>query len=295
MRADLRLFRYAVAVADEAGFGRAAAKLGISQPPLSQRIGELEASLGVKLFDRGPAGTTPTAAGAAFLERARVALREADRAMELARSAARGEVGELALGVAGGAMFSILPGMLRGFRARYPEVGLSILNLSPDEQMAQLADGRIDAGFTRLAPCPPSVILELAHTEPYMVALSSSSPHGADTGSIDLADLADDMFVLFPRQGSGFHMEVLALCMAAGFSPRIAQEIAPMHAVVGLVGAGLGIAVVPDSACVLAFPGVVYRPLRGLERASKLYLASHRERRSPGCATFIRFAKEYLA
>lgn len=293
MRADLRLFRYAVAVADEAGFARAASRLGISQPPLSQRIAELESSLGVKLFDRRPFGAVPTSVGKIFLEQARVALREADRAMDMARGAAAGDLGELKLTLAGGAMFSFLPKLLRDFCAFYPRVTLSIRNLPPDEQILRIAEGAVDVGFTRIAPCPPSVSLELLHSEAYLVALPSGHRFSS-RGSIKLGDLSTEPFVMFHKEGSGFHLEVVALCLTAGFSPRVAQEIAPMHAIVSLVGAGLGIAVVPDSAHVLAFPGVIYKPLRGLERASRLYLASHSDARSAVCNSFINFAHKHF-
>lgn len=295
MRPDLRLFRYAVAVADEAGFGRAAAKLGMSQPPLSQRIAELETSLGIRLFDRSAAGAVPTAAGLVFLDQARIALCEAERAIEMATLAKRGAVGKLTLAVAGGAMFSFLPGLLGAYRARHPEIGLTILNLlSPDEQIAQIADGRIDAGLTRIAPVPAVVSLMLVHSEPFVLALPACRCP-SETADVDLRDFAQDPFILFPHQGSGFHQEVVSLCLAAGFAPRIAQEIAPMHAVIGLVGAGMGLAVVPASAAVLAFPGVVYRTLREPVFESRLYLATHRQRQSDVCVAFLRFAMEYLA
>ena len=290
MHADLCLFRYAVAVANEGGFTSAAARLGISHPPLSQRIAELEASLGVKLFDRLPSGTVPTTIGTAFLEQALFALREADWALEIAHAAATGMSGRLKVATAGGAMFSFLPMLLRDFLVKYPGIALTIQNLTPDDQIAHIAEGAVDVGFTRISPCSPSVTLKLVLAEPYLVALPSKH-HFASRKSLRLKDLSSELFVMLRPEGrAGFHHEVLALCEAAGFASSIAQEIATMDVVVSLVDAELNIALVPDPSRVLAFPGVVCKPLRGLEHPSRLYLAMRNDRRTPVCNSFIDFA-----
>ena len=290
MHADLCLFRYAVAVANEGGFTSAAARLGISHPPLSQRIAELEASLGVKLFDRLPSGTVPTTIGTAFLEQALFALREADWALEIAHAAATGMSGRLKVATAGGAMFSFLPMLLRDFLVKYPGIALTIQNLTPDDQIAHIAEGAVDVGFTRISPCSPSVTLKLVLAEPYLVALPSKH-HFASRKSLRLKDLSSELFVMLRPEGrAGFHHEVLVLREAAGFAPRIAQEIATMDVIVSLVDAELGIAEVSDPSRVLAFPGVVCKPLRGLEHPSRLYLAMRNDRRTPVCNSFIDFA-----
>ena len=290
MHADLCLFRYAVAVANEGGFTSAAARLGISHPPLSQRIAELEASLGVKLFDRLPSGTVPTTIGTAFLEQTLFALREADWALEIAHAAATGMSGRLKVATAGGAMFSFLPMLLRDFLVKYPGIALTIQNLTPDDQIAHIAEGAVDVGFTRISPCSPSVTLKLVLAEPYLVALPSKH-HFASRKSLRLKDLSSELFVMLRPEGrAGFHHEVLVLREAAGFAPRIAQEIATMDVIVSLVDAELGIAEVSDPSRVLAFPGVVCKPLRGLEHPSRLYLAMRNDRRTPVCNSFIDFA-----
>jgi DNA-binding transcriptional LysR family regulator len=294
MPPDLRLFRYAVAVAEERGFGRAAQRLRIAQPPLSQQIRRLEGALGIVLFERGAGGAVPTPAGKVFVERARVALREAEGAVEAARRAVRGEIGTLTLGLAGGTMFSFLPVLLRDFRAAFPSIALDLRNLTPDEQMTLLASGGIDLGFTRRAPAQPGIALELAHAEPFMAALPARHLL-TRRRSLVLADLAQEPFVLFPRaQGSGFHAEVAGLCLAANFAPHVVQEIAPMHAVIGLVGAGLGVSVVPASVRALKLAGVVFRPLRGLEGASQIFLAKRATVPSPAATSFIEFARARL-
>ncbi len=263
---------------------------GRAQPSLSQRIAELEASLSVKLFDRLPSGTVPTTIGTAFLEQARIALREADWALEIAHAAVTGMAGRLKVATASGAMFSLLPMLLRDFRAKYPGIALTIQNLTPDDQIAHIAEGAVDVGFTRISPCSPSLTLKLVLAEPYLVALPSKH-HFASRKSLRLKDLSSELFVMLRPEGrAGFHHEVLVLCEAAGFAPRIAQEIATMDMIVSLVDAELGIAVVSDPSRVLAFPGAVCKPLRGLKHPSRLYLAMRNDRRTPVCNSFIDFA-----
>jgi DNA-binding transcriptional LysR family regulator len=288
MEPSLRLFRYALAVADEGGFTRAAERLGIAQPPLSQQIARLESELGFRIFRRGRGGTAPTAPGAVFLARARIALFQADDAIVRARRAAQGEIGLLTLGLSGGAMFSFLPRLLRDFRAAQPSIALDLLNVPADEQVARLAAGTLDAGFMLKATAPREVVFERVHVEGYVAALPASHAL-ARRKRLRLAQLAAEPFVLFPAEGSGFHAEVLALCRAAGFVPRVAQLIAPMHAVVGLVGAGLGVSVVPESVRAVSMRDVRYLPLHGLERASERFLAFRRTDRSPAADRFIDF------
>ena len=244
----------------------------------------------MKLFDRLPSGTVPTTIGTAFLEQARIALREADWALEIAHAAVTGMAGRLKVATASGAMFSLLPMLLRDFRAKYPGIALTIQNLTPDDQIAHIAEGAVDVGFTRISPCSPSVTLKLVLAEPYLVALPSKH-HFASRKSLRLKDLSSELFVMLRPEGSaGFHHEVLALCEAAGFASSIAQAIATMDVVVSLVDAELGIAEVSDPSRVLAFPGVVCKPLRGLEHPSRLYLAMRNDRRTPVCNSFIDFA-----
>ena len=244
----------------------------------------------MKLFDRLPSGTVPTTIGTAFLEQARIALREADWALEIAHAAVTGMAGRLKVATASGAMFSLLPMLLRDFRAKYPGIALTIQNLTPDDQIAHIAEGAVDVGFTRISPCSPSVTLKLVLAEPYLVALPSKH-HFASRKSLRLKDLSSELFVMLRPEGrAGFHHEVLVLREAAGFAPRIAQEIATMDVIVSLVDAELGIAEVSDPSRVLAFPGVVCKPLRGLEHPSRLYLAMRNDRRTPVCNSFIDFA-----
>lgn len=293
MAVELRLFRYAVAVADEASFTRAAERLGIAQPPLSQQIRALEGNLGFRLFERGPGGVKLTPAGEAFVKQARVVLHQADEAISRARAASAGRVGKLALGLSGASMFSYLPPLLRDYRRAWPEVELELRNLTPDEQLTMLSEGRLDAGFGRRVAVPTGYSLEPVHAEPFVAALPLT--HGlAKRKVIDLDDLKGDPFVLFPNEGSGFHAEVLALCRGAGFVPEVVQTIAPMHAVIGLVGAGLGVSVVPASVRALAFNDVRYVTLRGLSNASEQFLVYDPKRMSAVASRFVEFTRKHV-
>lgn len=293
MPIELRLFRYAVTVADEGSFTRAAERLGIAQPPLSQQIAALEARLGFRLFVRGPGGVVPTAAGRVFVDRARITIEHANDAVDRARLAAEGRTGTLALGLSGASMFSFLPPLLRDYRRGWPGVALHLRNLGIDEQLALLAEGRLDGGFTREIVVPDGFALERVHAEPFVAALPVTH-RLARRASIALEELARDEFVLFPDVGSGFHAEVVALCRAAGFVPAVVQTLAPMHAVVGLVGAGLGVSIVPASVKVLAFADVRYVRLRGTARESEQYLAYDPSSMSPVARGFVDFVRERL-
>lgn len=294
MQADLRLFRYALAVADERSFTRAAARLGIAQPPLSQQIHRLERELGFSVFERARTGVTPTRAGTAFLAGARVAIASSEQAIRDGQSAARGVLGNLAIGLSGGSMFSFLPAVLREYRRERPEVKLDLRNLSADAQLALLAEGRLDVGFTRAVPAKAGLARTVIHVEPFVAALPAAHPL-ARRKTLDLAALAAEPFVLFPDEGSGFHAEVVALCRAAQFVPNTAQTIAPMHALLGLVSAGLGVSVVPASVRIVAFPDVRYVPLRGLTRAARQYLVHAPGRLAPVARDFVDFVRRTVA
>ena len=291
---DLRLFRYALAVADFGGFGAAAQRLGISQPPLSQRIAELEEILGTRLFVRGPKGATVTAAGNVFLANARIAIEQAENALKRGQAAAQGAAGQVTIAVAGGSMFGFLPHLLRDFCAINVDVQVTMRNLSPDQQMEQISDGRMDVGFTRLAPTMAGLLLEKVHREGYVAAIPRRLAKNLKS-PLRLSMLKDFNFVMFQQEGSGFYAEVLALCQGAGFMPRVAQETAPMHAVIGLVAAEFGVAIVPMSTTRLAFKDVLYMPLTGLERASVLYMATRKHGMPAVTQKFVEFSRQYCS
>ncbi len=262
MNVELRHLRYFVAVAEELHFGRAAARLHISQPPLSMQIRALEESLGVQLLLRTQRRVSLTQAGSVFLDEARQILARTESAMLLAMRASRGEVGNLTIGFISTADYNVLPPLLREFRSRAPDVRLTLHESTTDRQLADLVDGRIDVGFVH----PPVEDLRLAYRtiyrEPLLAALPASHPLAHARGKIRLAALADTPFILFPRPlAPSLYDAVVSFCRSAGFSPRIDQEAVQMQTIVSLVSAEIGVALIPASLRHLGRTGVVYKAL----------------------------------
>lgn len=288
---ELRHLRYFVAVAEELHFHRAAERLHISQPPLSQQVRALEAELGVQLLERNRRSVSLTAAGAVFLREAREILASVDAATEAARSVARGEAGRLALGFVGSAMHGALPGVLRAHRRAYPKVQLVLTELPTAGQLEALMAGRIDAGVIRPPVREAGLAFETIATEPFVVALPEDHPL-ASRDEVALAELVEEPFVLLARrEAPGLH-ESLGRAMAdAGGVPAVVQEAREMQTVVGLVAAGLGVSLVPASVGDDAHRGVAYRPVAGVAPTVELALAWRPEDRSPVLAAFLETAR----
>lgn len=269
---ELRHLRYAVAVAEEGHITRAAARLGIQQPPLSHQIRSLEAEIGAPLFRRHPHGVEPTAAGRAFADKARAVLRDVDLAVEAARRASRGQEGQLAIGFTSSAAFHpFVTGVMREMRERAPAITLSLEEASTGELIAAVEADRLDAAFVR-SPSERLEGLTITHLldEEMLVALPDHHPRARkDTRRrIALSALADEPLILYRRPtGPGLYDSIIAACRAAGFSPKVAQEASRMMSTLSLVAAGLGISIVPESMARLETAGVAY--LR-LDRATGL-------------------------
>ncbi|RQS16517.1 LysR substrate-binding domain-containing protein [Burkholderia sp. Bp8998] len=265
---DLRQWRYFVTVADERHFGRAAERLSMTQPPLSQAIRALEDALGVALFARTKRSVALTAVGAALLPDVRRLLASADALAPLARRLARGEAGSLSLAFVSTADYGLLPSLLRAFGARYPQVRLQLTEATSDVQIDELVAGRIDAGLV-IPPVPPRHAAGLSYLpvvrEPLVVAMPADAAPGVPEGEpVHLADLAALPLVIFPRRlAPGFYDIITGCYGAAGETPRIGQEAIQMQTIVSLVSAGMGVALVPQSLRNLRRTGVVYRPLAG--------------------------------
>ncbi|MDN4574005.1 LysR family transcriptional regulator [Pandoraea cepalis] len=272
---DLRQLRYFVAVAEERHFGRAAQRLSMTQPPLSQQIRALEASLGAPLFVRTNRSVELTAVGRQLLPEVRRILADADALPAFAQGLAHGEVGTLSLGFVSTADYGILPPLLREFGERYPRVRLQLLEATSDVQVEALMDGRIDAGLF-IPPVPARYANELSYLpivrEPLMLALPAGRgmAAGDDTAAdaqpgapVSLADFADEPLVIFPRRVAPAFYDIIMGCYAAlGLTPRVGQEAIQMQTIVSLVSAGMGVALVPQSLCHLRRTGVTYRALR---------------------------------
>nr|WP_175801174.1 LysR substrate-binding domain-containing protein [Burkholderia anthina] len=265
---DLRQWRYFATVADERHFGRAAERLSMTQPPLSQAIRSLEDALGVALFVRTKRSVALTAVGAALLPDVRRLLASADALPPLARRLARGEAGSLSLAFVSTADYGLLPALLRAFGARYPQVRLQLAEATSDVQIDELVAGRIDAGLV-IPPVPPRHAAGLSYLpvvrEPLVVAMpASAAPDAAENEPVHLAEVAALPLVIFPRRlAPGFYDIITGCYGAAGETPRIGQEAIQMQTIVSLVSAGMGVALVPQSLRNLRRTGVVYRPLAG--------------------------------
>jgi DNA-binding transcriptional LysR family regulator len=291
---ELRHLRAFAAVAEELHFGRAAARLHMAQPPLSQQIKRLERELGVQLLERTTRQVRLTNAGSVFLEHARRVLAEADRARESVLLTEHGERGEIRVGLTGVTTWRLLPRMTRAYRERYPLVRLELQPaVFSGPQISALLDGSIDVGFLR-APVPPQLIGRTLLGEELMAVLPADHPLAA-RASVPLVDLAEENFVSYPaRQGSSLRDTAMRACSAVGFWPRVVQEAPDTYTVVALVGAAVGVALLPASAEKLQFEGVVFRPVTGADVGVPVTLAWRPGDESPVLQGFLQVAAETL-
>ncbi|MEX2741417.1 LysR family transcriptional regulator [Rhizobium mongolense] len=280
---ELRHIRYFLAVAEEGNFTRAAGKLGIGQPPLSQQIRDLEAEIGAALFHRVPHGAELTAAGEAFFGEAKASLASAEKAKLAAQRANRGETGKLALGFTASSAFNpVVSATIRRFRAQWPEVRLSLTEMNTLALMEKLNRGELDATFMRPSLDDPSgVRLKRLDDEPMVVALPANHPL-AKYERLSLALLSNEPFILFPRLvGLSLFDDVVLACRKAGFELTVAQEAPQISSVVNLVAAELGVSIVPASIAQIRLDGVAYRPIDGPPAVARLALAVLKTQRSP--------------
>ena len=289
---ELRHLRYFLAVAEELHFGRAAAKLHMSQPPLSQQIKKLEEEMGLRLFQRTRRKVQLPPAGAVFCEEARQTLAQAERAVRSAQRASHGEIGQLVVGFVDSAVYHALPPVLRAFRDRFPDVELVLREQSPAEQFPALRSGRLDIGFARSAVTEPDLVQEEIFDEPLIAALPDTHPL-AQRRRILLRDLAGQRFVFFPRAlGPGFYDQVVGLCQEAGYSFRVVQEANEMQTIVSLVAAGIGVAIVPASIRNLRMPAVSYVDLAEPAARMPMRITWRREDASPVLEAFLKVVRE---
>ena len=261
---ELWLWRQFVTLAEDLHFGHAAARLHMTQPPLTQAIQGLERQIGVALFTRNRRSVALTPAGAALLPAARRLLAAADDLPRVAQAAAAGLAGRLRLAFVSSIAYGPLPEWLRAFRLAQPEVALQLREATLDVQLEAFDADEIDAGFVLHAPgaVPPGFAAWAALQEPLVMALPESHPAAARpvAHGLRLAELAAEPLVIFPRQiAPSLFDAVLAAYRAQGATPRIAQEAIQMQTIVNLVSAGMGVAWVPESVTRLQRPGVVYR------------------------------------
>ncbi len=272
---DLRQLRYFVTVAEELHFGRAASRLAMTQPPLSQQIQALEDEIGVRLFARTRRSVMLTPAGQQWLPEVRRVLADAAALPGLAQRLARGEAGSLSLAFVSTADYGILPDLLRRFRARHPEVQLQLREATSDVQLEALREGSIDAGLVirpLLPAMPPGLSYLPLVREPLVLAVPDGwQPRGGGVaggvspqdGKVSLREAAHEPLIIFPRRSAPAFYDIITGCYAReGLAPVIAQEAIQMQTIVSLVSAGMGVALVPASLRNLRRTGVSYLALR---------------------------------
>ncbi|MES2069769.1 MAG: LysR substrate-binding domain-containing protein [Pseudomonadota bacterium] len=290
---ELRHLRYFVTVAEELHFTRAAERLHIGQPPLSQQIQALEQELGVQLLERSKRWVRLTPAGKSFLDDARKILVLAEQASQSARRASRGEIGELRIGFTPSTPFTeIFPAVINQFRTRFPQVTLSLRELPTMRQLEALEERQLDLGFIRPTEVEvgKSISLNILSDDPLLLVMPVHH-RLAKRKSIPFSELAAESFVMYPHHaGTGLSRQVQRLCREAGFEPKIVQEAQEASTIIGLVAAGCGISILPESFRNVQLSGVTYRPLAGTTSRTTLMLANLASDNNPLIAAFLGLA-----
>ncbi|HEY0796698.1 MAG TPA: LysR substrate-binding domain-containing protein [Acidisarcina sp.] len=287
---ELRYLRYFVAVAEELHFGRAARRLNISQPPLSQQIRKLEEILGCPLLLRTSRTVSLTTAGAIFLPRAQRMLANLQRDVQEVRDIGLGGVGSLNVGFVGSGMLATLPDIFRTYREAYPRVSLRLHEAFTSLVVSGLLNGTLDAGFLRDSDPAEGLTIATIFSEPFVAVLPVTHPR-AKQKNISSGSLRDEPFVYYPRSaGNRAYEKSLALCEEYGFRPQIVQEAPHWLSILGLIGAGLGVTIAPACVRRIAPPDVVCLPLRDAKIVSNLELAYVTGQLSPIVQRFAQIA-----
>jgi DNA-binding transcriptional LysR family regulator len=288
---ELRQLRYFIAVAEELHFSRAASRLHIAQPPLSQQIKQLEAELHTDLLWRTKRRVELTAAGEAFLQEARKTLAQAEHATRVAQSTAAGETGQVQLGFVDSALYGFLPRLLRGFRARHPDVQILLHEMTSGEQIDALKRAEIQLAVLRPTQAGTTVAFHEIGSERLLVAMPAGH-RLAELDQVPVEELEHEGWVLFPRLlAPGLHDLLVGICRKAGFVPRVVQEAREGHTIVGLVAAGLGIALVAESLIHWGGHDVVCRPLRASTTVLPMCVAWRRDERTRVVLSFVEIAR----
>lgn len=290
---QLRHLRYFLAVAETLHFSKAAQRLGIAQPPLSQQIRQLEDRIGHRLFDRTTRGVRLTLAGQLLAERTRGTLDKIEDDLAQVRRLGRGEEGTLTVGFSGSVMFAPLPQAIESYRRRYPKVELRLREMVSAEQSAAILDGTIDLGFLRDGDSSEGIELSTVLKEPYVAVLPAAHP-AAGKRVLRVSDLHNEPFIFYARRMGPLAFDrTMACCERSGFRPNIVQEAPQWPTLVRLVAAGLGVSLAPACVANVTLPGAVYRdvhaPCRttidlGVKSGSDKILARN----------FIKIARQHL-
>jgi DNA-binding transcriptional LysR family regulator len=288
---DLRLLRYFMALAEELHFGRAATRLHICQPPLSQQIRLLEEELGTPLFERSHHRVELTAAGQMLKEQAPLVFEQLNRALDLTRQTGRGQLGELEIGMISSVMVGVLPRALHLFRERYPHVNWRLHEMTPAAQVTALKEKRIDACVFRVGYDDPQLRNELLIYEPIRVVMPTGHPL-ASRERLAPVDLAPEPFVALKQ--SRFADFLFQCCIQAGFTPQIRQQVIEVQTLLSLVRAGFGVALLPASIEQLAPAGLVFRRLTPALPEVPLYATYRADDDSPVLGLFLDTLRELV-
>ncbi len=293
---ELRHLRYFVAVAEEMHFSRAAEKLQMAQPPLSQQIRQLEHLVGVRLFERNHHSVTLTSAGQVFLEDAVSILAQVDQALLRMQQAQHGQVGRLDIGFINNAMATetFIPEVLAVYHQRFPCVEVHLCEMRPERQLQALQKQQIQVGFVAsFQRVPAEFEAEVLQRIPFVAALAPQH-HLASLPSVALRSLIKEPFILCQRQSTPALYD--CIIQRCGESPRVTQEVSDIRMVLGLVAANLGVSIVPASAMPLCTKGVVYRPLSddGDAITVETALVWHRKSFSPVVEGFLAVVREFF-
>jgi len=284
---ELRYFRYFVAVAESLSFSRAAERLHISQPPLSQQIQQLEAEVGARLLERTKRSVRLTAAGEAFLKKAKLVLGQVEEAVDEARLADKGIVGVLRIGFVPSASLGFLPLTIRTFSQAYPRVDITLLDLMTGEQIKYFAEGALDIGFAR-PPVEGRGFRTMPVVREPFVAVLPAGHRLASQSFLSVKDLQSERFFMVPHSlAPGLYNQILGLCAEAGFHPEIDQEIGQIDIIVNFIAEGLGVALMPQSVQLLHREDVVYRELPPSPILAEIDAVWMEENRNPILEHFI--------
>ncbi|MEU2232218.1 LysR family transcriptional regulator [Streptomyces vietnamensis] len=292
---ELRHLSAFLAVAEELHFGRAARRLHMAQPPLSQQIRNLEKELGVQLFERNTRSVRLTSAGRAFLGPARTVVNDVDVAVRAAKAAGRGEFGRVTVGFAGASSHEALPLLTRAVSAAHPGIELVLEGQTyANVALQRVAEGSLDLGLVRLPATQPGVLTRVIGEEELICALPSNHPLTAQ-GRIPLEALASEPFVSFPANaGSSLRDATVQACEARGFTPRIVQQAPDSHTILALVAAGVGVTLTLTSCQHIQQTGLVYRPLAEPPARLQAALAWRSDNPSAVLQTVLAIAEEAL-
>lgn len=291
---ELRHLRYFVVLAEELHFGRAAQRLHIAQPPLSQQIKQLEEELGVQLFERSKKRVQLTEAGQLFFEKVGQLFLEFEQTIQQVQQVSRGETGRLVVGFTGSAPYTIMPKIIPVYRQHFPAIQLVLKEVTTSPQLeALLLANQIDVAFI-LNPSPHEELeIETVLQDQLVVVLPQNHPL-TEQDSIVLKQLASEPFVMYPRfPPRYFYQKIIDFCQQAGFTPQIVQEANQFQTIISLVASGLGVALVPSTTQKLRIEGSVYRPIKYPQAQVDLAAVWRKGDSSPVLSSFLNIVQKY--